>query len=138
MTGAAAERSCWRAMAFDRGAKLGLVKRAGHGVLGVDRRVALLGGTKFVDEIVLAEVEIGDVDQIRIELTQERSQQVRQGLRLGRQVVQRVKLHAWIRTRVADLNQIDALRRTRGIERELLDHGRVGREYRLQLRGCGR
>jgi hypothetical protein len=56
---------------FDRGAQLRLIERARRGVLRVDRSVALFFRAKFINEIVFSEMEIGNLDQVGLELLEE-------------------------------------------------------------------
>ena len=123
---------------LDRGAKLRLIECAGDGVLGVNRRVALLGGTELVDEIVFPEVQVGDLDEIGIKPAEECGEGRQEVGRAGVEGVEGVELHGRIGGSTVDLGEVDragpAVIRRRKIfgGRKMLGKGG------LQPRGGGR
>ena len=90
---------------LDRAAELRLVEGAGGRILGVDGSVALLRGAKLVDEIVFAEMQVGDLNEVGLELSEQRREGRGQlGLQRG-QGIERVKGDAGDQRRATDLGK---------------------------------
>ena len=119
---------------LDGGAELRLVERTRGRVLGVDRNVALLRRAKLVDEVVLAEVKIGDVDEEGPELGQQFCERGRERGRLGRQVIDRMKCNFAIGGNGVDLGEVHPIGPAARFGGEILHRRRVFGKRRLQPR----
>ena len=122
---------------LDRDAELRLVQPARHGVLRVNGGVALRRRPELVDEVVLAEMQVGDFYEIRFELPEQREQGGRQGARLRRQGIERMEDDLRFAGRSADLREEHAATLAGGVGGEIFRGGSVFGKRGLQA-GRGR
>ena len=117
---------------FDRGAELRLVEGIGGRVLGVDRGVALLGWAKLVDEIIFAEVKIGDFDEMGCELVEQDCERRSERAGLGGEIVERFEINLAVDRRATDLSEEHAIATAAGIRREVFCRHGMGEKRRLE------
>ena len=122
---------------LDRDAELRLVEGARAGILRVDGGVAFRRGPELVDEIVLAQVQVGNLDEKRFQLREQRGEGGRQDTGLARQRIEGMENDPGRARLGPDLGEKHPARPAGGIGREIFRDRRVLRERCFQLTGRG-
>ncbi len=114
---------------LDRGAELRLVEGVGGRVLGVDGGVALLFRAELVDEVVLAQVQVGDRHQVRLEPCEHGREVGGEAPRRGLQALDRLEVDGGIGRRALDLGKKDPQAAPSGFRGKVFDRRGVRRKY---------
>src|ERR1019366_7056599 len=103
-------------------------------VLRVDRRVALLLRAKLVDEVAFPEVQVGDLDQVRVELAEQTGKGRRERAGIGLEALDRAELDLGVGRGSLDLGEEDAVGAPARLRAEALQRPRMLPEGRLEAR----
>ena len=117
---------------LDRGAQARLVQALGLCILRVDTGVAFLLGTELVDEVALAQVQVGNLHEVRIDRPQQGEQRRGQRIGPGEERVNRLQRDLAVFRLSGHLNKKHAVGASRCLQREHLHRPGVLRVARLQ------